>query len=320
MNLSETHPHLMAEWHPSNTLNSSDVRSDQIAKWICSKGHQWETQIVNRTRKTGNGRGCKICSSTFLQNPKLAETHPHLVAEWHSDNALTPFDVTHGSNYKIKWICTEGHIWNASTYNRIKSTGCPTCYLKYSASDFIRKGRLKLDQSLAKTHPHLVAEWHPDNKLTPFDFSFGSEQSIKWICAKGHEWTTAICSRTKPSKILKIGCMVCYDKQNRSDFAKKAKLNDKNSLAKVFPHLVSEWHPDNKLTPSEVTFRSGQKAKWICSKGHEWEALISNRSAKGCPYCGYETQMKRLMEMHYGNISAIIAHEESRYINKETIS
>ena len=60
-----------------------------------------------------------------------------------------------------------------------------------------------------------------------------------------------------------------------------------NDLATLHPYLVKEWHPTkNELTPHEVTQSSGKKVWWKCSKGHEWETSICDRTrGNGCPYC-----------------------------------
>ena len=54
------------------------------------------------------------------------------------------------------------------------------------------------------------------------------------------------------------------------------------------PPLAKEWHPQKNdgLTPKDVTPSSHKKVWWKCSKGHEWDALVSNRTrGRGCPYC-----------------------------------
>ena len=65
--------------------------------------------------------------------------------------------------------------------------------------------------------------------------------------------------------------------------------NSKNTLDKCYPEIASEWdfNKNNGLTPDMVTATSGRKVWWQCEKGHEWEALISNRTRakSGCPYC-----------------------------------
>jgi len=66
------------------------------------------------------------------------------------------------------------------------------------------------------------------------------------------------------------------------------KKNMKPSLNKVNSALARQWHPTGNapLTPGDVTFGSGRKVWWLCGKGHEWNAVICNRSKGiGCPYC-----------------------------------
>ncbi len=41
-----------------------------------------------------------------------------------------------------------------------------------------------------------------------------------------------------------------------------------------------------KLKPEQVTPGSSRKAWWLCSRGHEWDAVISSRNlGRGCPFC-----------------------------------
>lgn len=54
--------------------------------------------------------------------------------------------------------------------------------------------------------------------------------------------------------------------------------------------LLAEWHWEKNselgLYPNLLTHQSNKKAWWRCSKGHEWEAAINNRSnGRKCPYC-----------------------------------
>lgn len=61
-----------------------------------------------------------------------------------------------------------------------------------------------------------------------------------------------------------------------------------DTLASSNPDLAKEWHPtkNSSLTPNDVTFGSGKKVWWQCSRRHEWQAVISSRNqGMGCPYC-----------------------------------
>ena len=54
-------PDLAAEWHPKNP-GSPDITMPGTHKkvwWICSKGHEYEVQIISRTSRNNN---CPYCS------------------------------------------------------------------------------------------------------------------------------------------------------------------------------------------------------------------------------------------------------------------
>jgi hypothetical protein len=62
---------------------------------------------------------------------------------------------------------------------------------------------------------------------------------------------------------------------------------DRN-LAVVNPDLANEWHPEKNggLRPADIWPNSNQKFWWLCSKGHEWLAVVASRATgSGCPYC-----------------------------------
>ena len=96
--------------------------------WICEKGHEWETEIVNRTTaKTG----CPYCLGKKVLSGfnDLLTTNPKLASEWHpTKNAdLLPTMASSGSHKKVWWICKNGHEWQAEIANRNAGNGCPVC-------------------------------------------------------------------------------------------------------------------------------------------------------------------------------------------------
>ncbi len=61
-----------------------------------------------------------------------------------------------------------------------------------------------------------------------------------------------------------------------------------DSLQSEYPELARQWHPTKNalLTTDAVTPHSGQKVWWLCSRGHQWKAVINSRTrGMGCPYC-----------------------------------
>jgi len=200
-------------------------------------------------------------ASLLRNNPKLAK-------EWHpsKNGSLTPVDLTLGSNKKVWWICSKGHEWQARVTDRnYRKTGCPYC------SGY----RVCIDNCLDTINPTLASQWHPakNDPLTPKDVTPGSTKRVWWTCTKGHEWEAVVNKRNRGT-----GCPYCAGRAVGAD----------NYLQTINPELAQQWHPtkNGRLTPKDVTPNSDKKAWWVCAKGHEWQATISNRNrGRGCPYC-----------------------------------
>ena len=60
--------------------------------------------------------------------------------------------------------------------------------------------------------------------------------------------------------------------------------------------LMAEWNWEKNIgiSPNEITVGSGKKVWWICEKGHEYAAIIQNRTKNGsaCPYCAKKFPVK----------------------------
>lgn len=266
--LAETNKKLARQWHPTKNapLTPKDIIAGSNIKvwWLCRKGHEWEAPPARRNL----GSGCPYCAgqkvydgnSLFARNPKLA-------GEWHpTRNApLTAKHVTAYSNKKVWWKCGKGHEWPATISNRNNGASCPLC--------LGRKVRKK--NFLRTLNPKLASEWHPSRNfpLTPDDVAPNAHVKVWWMCEKGHEWQTAVNNRNKGS-----GCPYCSGRRACKD----------NCLQTLDPGLARQWHPAKNmpLTPKNVTVHSNKKARWICKKGHEWEATISSRNRSSrCPFC-----------------------------------
>ena len=192
-----------------------------------------------------------------------------LMAEWNWEkNAdISPSQLTIGSGQKVWWKCSKGHEWQTNIYNRNNGKGCPYCSGRYA---------VKGENDLQTVNPDLAKEWNYErNKgLTPMDVLPNSNKKAWWKCSKGHEWQARINSRNSEN-----GCPFCTGRLT---------ISGENDLQTVNPSLANEWNykKNNGLTPNHVLPNSNKKVWWICGKGHEWQATISNRNnGNGCPYC-----------------------------------
>lgn len=71
-----------------------------------------------------------------------------------------------------------------------------------------------------------------------------------------------------------------------------------NDLVTQFPEVARDWHPTRNtgLQPEQTAPKSNRKVWWLGSCGHEWQAVVANRTARrsGCPYCANQ-------KVGYGN-------------------
>jgi hypothetical protein len=168
-----------------------------------------------------------------------------------------------GSDKKVKWKCSVGHIWEVSPESRFSKTkisGCPFCSNNKVLTGF---------NDLATEHPNVASEafdWDPRLIIS------GSNKKLKWICKLGHIWLASPDQRTGDRK---SGCPYCANKKLLTGF---------NDLATRFPTIAAEadgWDPKKVIT-------GHLKRKWKCSKGHSWKADVLSRTSTmktGCPSC-----------------------------------
>ncbi len=107
------------QWDPRSVTG----RSNKNRSWRCDEGHIWKASVASRTMS-----GCPYCSGgrVWPGFNDLLTTNPSLAKEAFGWN---PIEYTNGSGVKVKWKCSEGHIWTAAIYSRSggKQSGCPTC-------------------------------------------------------------------------------------------------------------------------------------------------------------------------------------------------
>ena len=256
-------------WERNKGIDPSQVTlgSNMETWWKCSKGHEWEAKINNRS----HGTGCPYCAGKRILkgNNDLQTINPSLAMEWNyeKNGILKPDQFTANSGKKVWWKCSKGHEWQATIANRNNGLGCPYCS---------GKKVLKGYNDLQTINNSLAKEWNYEKNgaLKPEQFTANSGKKAWWKCSKGHEWKAAIGSRNTGA-----GCPYCS-----GHFATKG-VNDLQTLN---PSLAKEWNYEKNgiIKPEQFTVNSNKKVWWRCSAGHEWQATIGSRNTgAGCPYC-----------------------------------
>lgn len=119
-------------------------------------------------------------------------------------------------------------------------------------------------------------DWDFNADLDPMTIRAGSHERVAWRCLldENHVWETALVDR------IYHGSFCPFHMGNR--------VHPSESLAAFYPDLALEWHPTkNDKHADEVTRASGYDAHWICEFGHEWQAVVYQRtlSKTQCPEC-----------------------------------
>jgi hypothetical protein len=174
-------------WDPSRVLSYSNIKMD----WICDIGHIWDEAPSPRRR---NNSGCPYCAN-FRILPgfnDILTTHPKLASQLFDTDPTT---IHAGHSKKVTWICGLGHKWDSAPNTRSRQNlGCPTCSGQKLLPGY---------NDLATVYPKIAAEAisADTTRLSP-----GTAKKIKWMCPEGHEYVSAVGSRTGPQK---TGCPTC---------------------------------------------------------------------------------------------------------------
>ena len=115
------------------------------------------------------------------------------------------------------------------------------------------------------------------------------------ICRHGHRGYRSQPNLRTQAKKDRDNCPVCEHRTVLCGFS---------DMATTKPWMALEFHPTLNAphTPHTVFAGSPDKFWWVCSKGHDFEATASNRSAarSGCPVC-----LGRVIDARYNTLSVL---------------
>ena len=204
-------PDIAKEWnYEKNQIKPNEVvyGSNKKMWWNCKFGHEWETTIINRTKK--NGTGCPFCSNQkiLVGYNDLATENPNLAKEWnYKKNKINPSDVGAKSQKNVWWICPKGHEWQQVIEVRNRGTGCPYCNGKRISTG---------ENDLLTKYPKIAKEWdYLKNKVNPNKIFPSTNKLFWWICPKGHSY-----KQTPGNRIQNHGCPIC-NKEKVTSFQEK---------------------------------------------------------------------------------------------------
>jgi hypothetical protein len=121
--LATSHPEIARQLVDQELATRLVAMSNRRLQWICDLGHDWTAQVSARAQ----GRGCPYCSNqkAWPGFNDLLTSHPGLAAELVQPELGAV--LLAGSNRKVQWRCTNGHVWTAKVNYRASGYGCPEC-------------------------------------------------------------------------------------------------------------------------------------------------------------------------------------------------
>ena len=285
-------PELVAEWDVEKnkgvTPDAYSARNNKKVWWKCSKGHSWLASINTRGEYK---LGCPYCAGQKVVSGEndfeswCRDNNLNLLKEWDYDlNVVEPNEIPRTYKKKAYWKCAKGHVWEATVYNRVNGTGCPIC----NTGNNVKRNKMTLAEWCHKNNSTLCEEWNYEKNLnnTPQSVTYGSHKKVWWKCAKGHEWEAVVKSR-----IYNHGCPYCSRTNKKTikgenDLETWCKQNKKEDILEEWDYLQN-----GDLMPDMVTWGSHKRVHWKCVHGHEWEAVIKDRTKHNgnrCPICRKE--------------------------------
>ncbi len=258
--LYENNKAVLSEWdYSKNTVKPTEVTAGSGIKawWICNKGHSYIQRIDHKT----SGIGCPICAR------EQSSSFPEQAVFYYIKQFFQ--DAVNGDRTLISPL--ELDIYIPEKRIAIEYDGMP--FHKDIDRDLIknrkcRDNNIELIRIRDENCPVIKEGKQYRHSFGDYDVL---EEIIKDILRYLGIHKADINIERDTSEIL-------------SSYLNKIK---ENSFAFLYPDLLKEWdyERNGSLDPYTVPFGSNKKVWWVCNKGHEWQAAVSNRRINSCPIC-----------------------------------
>ena len=222
---------------------------------------------------------------TSLEEWCIKNDHEDILQNYNRGNNSVPASkIGKATRAKVWWKCEnpKHSPWLASVAAVTwKCSGCPTC-----SNRRIEPGV----NDILTLFPNVCKDWDYD-KNSGIDIrltSPGSNQKIWWRCSKcGKKWRQSPSKKINTKRSDIAGCAKCriVEMTNINENLEDWCVRNRK------PEILREYNRGrNELPASKVGKCSGKHVKWVCAKGHAWEAPPNNRTnpkkVRGCPVCG----------------------------------
>ncbi len=266
------YPELAKEWHPTKNLplkpDSVSYGSGKKVWWICKFGHEYQMVIGNKVK----GRGCTVCSrrrrTSFPEQAfffYIKQAYPDAINGFKDKGVFgsgMELDI-YIPSIKVG-IEYDGKVFHSRKENLIRDAK------KFQKCE---KNGIRLIRIVDLFDSSLLIRYHRVIRI--------ANESPKYLQSAIIELLYHL------NKLSEVDVDL---KRDRNQILEYLEAMDK-SLETEFPDIAKEFHPtkNGNLTAAHFHYGANERVWWKCSKcGHEWQAMISDRTGKdrnGCPKC-----------------------------------
>ena len=219
-----------------NTVNPYFINSSSGQKvWIKCTEKDYHGSYEVRCYDFTKGVKCGYCAKKKIHPKESFAQHnidhtdkDFLNKYWSDKNTIDPWSIAPYSNKKV-WIkCQE------NDYHESYEISCAN-FAEGKRCGYCGNHKVHPKDSFGYKHFDKVQSWHPDNKISPFRVSYGSNKKYKFICPDcGHEWSTSLNNISNGR-----WCPQCASSKGEKEITKWLRLNGINFIAqKEFDGLL----------------------------------------------------------------------------------
>ena len=307
--------------------------SHEHVVWNYPCGHTYVAEVKSRNSRNRGCKYCQGYAVMPGENdllhlyPEIAKEWDY------DKNDTTPDQIRPKSNTPVYWKCSFcGGEFNAAPYERFKQA-CPHCgreyrtsfgekmiayYLEKAGLEVVESyrnyrvlGKMELDLFIPELNVGIEYDGKEYHKDTTRDYEKNDRCQHAGI--KLVRFRERGCSEIRGVPVIEVepsdmgllsewlhdefGLTIQFDINLDEDYhrimEKKYLSRKKKSLGELYPE-VSKWiHPDVKVNPLTIPYRSNLPLRWKCPDcGYEWYAMVTsvvNSYEKfhrtGCPRC-----------------------------------
>ena len=262
-----TNPQLLQEWdyekNEQEGIFPKDVTNHDSKiqiHWVCKRGHHWKKSVSYRLHSTSGD--CPICQK------EMQTSFPEQVLYFYFNQyieCINGYKLENNSHIDIfipsKRIGIEYDGPKHNTHSQKRRDE--------RKNELVQKLGIKLYRVIQSEKFEVDGNYIYviyDNKYTYMEYA------IEKLCM-----------------FIGIPFLTFNIEENKTAIMESYLTREKeNSIAKLYPHLLTEWDYEKNryIDPKCISYGSGLKLYWKCNKGHSWQTPPSNRTkGHGCPYC-----------------------------------